>query len=291
MIADSAMTRPERVVLSRGCLDPVHPLADEATALQGRGGADGMGFAIDGDHVTLVVMAQARPRNDLRQYELLADEWWRPAGAFAMLHWIAAARAALIPPAAHSDAVLLDLGCGAGLLAPHVARLGYRHVGVDLVTVSLDLARRHGVVPVRADVHRLPFASESVDVVSAGEVLEHVPDPSTVVSEACRVLRPGGLLVLDTINATRRARFVAVTVAERIPGLAPPGIHDPRLFVPPAVIRDVCARHGVRLTIRGIRPATGPLLRWLLTRRGFVPIVPTRSTAILYQAWGIKEAR
>lgn len=243
------------------------------------------------NRVTLVVMAPARPRNDLRQYELLADEWWRPSGAFAMLHWIAAARAALIPPAARPGAVLLDLGCGAGLLAPHVARLGYRHVGVDLVTVSLDLARRHGVVPVRADVHRLPHANESVDVVSAGEILEHVPDPSTVLSEACRVLRPGGLLVLDTINDTWWARFVAVTVAERIPGLAPPGIHDPRLFVSPEVLHDACAPHGVRLTVRGLRPAAGALARWLLTRRGTVPIVPTGSTAVLYQAWGIKEAR
>ncbi len=62
---------------------------------------------------------------------------------------------------------------------------------------------------------------------SAGEILEHVADPSTVVSEACRVLRPGGTLVLDTINATWLGRFITVTVGERIPGGAPKGIHDP----------------------------------------------------------------
>jgi len=50
-----------------------------------------------------------------------------------------------------------------------------------------------------------------------------------------------------------------------------------------------CARHGVRLRVRGVRPATGPMLRWLLTRRGEVPIVPTRSTAVLYQAWGVRH--
>jgi 2-polyprenyl-6-hydroxyphenyl methylase / 3-demethylubiquinone-9 3-methyltransferase len=236
-------------------------------------------------------MAPTLPRNDPRQYELLADEWWRPSGAFAMLHWIAAARAALIPPATHSGAVLVDLGCGAGLLAPHVAGLGYRHVGMDLVPKSLDLARQHGVRSVQADVHHVPLLDASVDVVSAGEILEHVPDPSTVLSEACRILRPGGLLVLDTINATPWARFLAVTVAERVPGLAPRGIHDPRLFVPPDLVRAVCSQHGVRLTVRGVRPAPAALLRWLLTRRGAVPIVPTGSTAALYQAWGIKEAR
>ncbi|HEY7224392.1 MAG TPA: bifunctional 2-polyprenyl-6-hydroxyphenol methylase/3-demethylubiquinol 3-O-methyltransferase UbiG [Micromonosporaceae bacterium] len=231
----------------------------------------------------------ALPRNDLRQYELLADEWWRPAGAFTMLHWLAAARASLVPPASRPGAVLADLGCGAGLLAPHVAGLGYRHVGLDLVPRSLRQARDHAVQPVRADVHRLPLRDASVDVVSAGEILEHVPDPSTVVSEACRVLRPGGLLVLDTINATRWGRFLAVTVAERVPGLAPKGIHDPRLFVSPGTLLNVCASHGVRLTVRGIRPATLGLTRWLLTRRGTVPIVPTASTRALNQAWGTKE--
>lgn len=250
----------------------------------------------DRDRVTLVAMALLRratpalPRNDLGQYERLADEWWRPSGAFAMLHWIAQARAALIPPASRPGAMLVDLGCGAGVLAPHVAPLGYRHVGIDLVRVSLELAGAHGVTPVQSDVHQLPLRDESADVVSAGEILEHVSDPSTVVSEACRVLRPGGLLVLDTINATWWARFIAVTVAERIPGLAPKRIHDPRLFVSPDVLRAACARHGVTLTIRGIRPAPGALARWLITRRGTVPIVPSASTAALYQGWGIKEA-
>jgi len=234
-------------------------------------------------------MAPTLPRNDVRQYELLADEWWRPSGAFAMLHWLAAARAALIPPAPRPAAVLVDLGCGAGLLAPHVARLGYRHVGLDIVARSLALARDHGLVPVRADVHRIPFADASVDAVSAGEILEHVPDPSTVLSEACRILRPGGTLVLDTINATWAARFVAVTVAERVPGLAPRGIHDPALFVPPEVLVNAGARCGVPLTVRGVRPAPLPLLRWLLSRRGSVPIVATGSTAVLYQAWGVKK--
>jgi 2-polyprenyl-6-hydroxyphenyl methylase/3-demethylubiquinone-9 3-methyltransferase len=233
----------------------------------------------------------ALARNALGQYEELADEWWRPAGAFAMLHWIAAARAALIPPASRERAVLVDLGCGAGLLAPHVAPLGYRHVGIDLVPTSLELAVEHGVTAARADVHRIPLLDGSVDVVSAGEILEHVPDPSTVLSEAGRILRPGGLLVLDTINATRWARFLAVAVAERVPGLAPKGIHDPRLFVSPDLVRDACAPHGIRLTIRGIRPAPAALARWLLTRRGTVPMVSAGSTAALYQAWGIKEAR
>jgi 2-polyprenyl-6-hydroxyphenyl methylase/3-demethylubiquinone-9 3-methyltransferase len=236
-------------------------------------------------------MPLPRPRNDLRQYEDLRDEWWKPDGTFMMLHSLAAARAALLPVAARDGAVLVDLGCGGGLLAPHVAPLGYRHVGLDLVAASLDIARTHGVTPVLADVARLPLADGCADAVSAGEILEHVPDPVRVIGEACRILRPGGTLVLDTINATALGRFVTVTMGERIPGGAPKGIHDPSLFVPPRVLVDECARHGVELRVRGIRPAAGAMVRWVLTRRGVVPIVPTRSTAVLYQGIGVKEPR
>jgi 2-polyprenyl-6-hydroxyphenyl methylase/3-demethylubiquinone-9 3-methyltransferase len=230
-----------------------------------------------------------RPRNDLRQYEDLADQWWLPQGDFAMLHWIAVARAALVPIARRPGAVLVDLGCGAGLLAPHVAALGYRHIGVDLVGGSLAQAAEHGVTPLRADARAVPLADGCADVVCAGEILEHVTDPSIVVDEAGRLLRPGGTLVLDTINATARARLVAVTVAERIRGLAPKGIHDPALFVSPRVLAEACARRGITLNIRGIRPAALDLVRWLVTHRGAVRIVSARSTAVLYQGWGIKE--
>jgi 2-polyprenyl-6-hydroxyphenyl methylase/3-demethylubiquinone-9 3-methyltransferase len=231
------------------------------------------------------------PRNDVRQYEAMTDEWWRPYGAFAMLRWIAAARAELLPPAPRPGAVLVDLGCGAGLLAPHAARLGYRHLGVDLVAGSLRLAAEHGVHPVRGDVQRLPLADAVADAVSAGEIFEHVPDLAATVAEACRVLRPGGTLVLDTLAATRRARLLAVTIGERIPGGAPPGIHDPALFVDRAELLAVAARHGVRLTLRGMRPPVLGMLRWLARREPDPRMVPTRSTAVLFQGHGTKADR
>jgi 2-polyprenyl-6-hydroxyphenyl methylase/3-demethylubiquinone-9 3-methyltransferase len=227
-------------------------------------------------------------RNDLAQYDALAGEWWRPGGAFTVLHGIAAARGRLIPPAARPGAVLVDLGCGAGLLAPHIASKGYVHVGVDLVASALVQAGTHGVAPIRADVTRLPLRDGCADVVCAGELLEHVPDVPATVAQACRVLRPGGLLVLDTLNATWLARFLAVTVAERlVPSVA--GIHDPELFVDPGGLVRECARHGVRLRVRGLRPELAAMARWLVTRRGAVAMVPTFSAAVLYQGRGVKE--
>jgi 2-polyprenyl-6-hydroxyphenyl methylase/3-demethylubiquinone-9 3-methyltransferase len=79
-------------------------------------------------------------RNDPAQYDGLADDWWRPSGGFAMLHWLAASRAEHLPPAARPGAVLVDLACGGGLMAPHVASLGYRHVGVDIGHAGLRVA-------------------------------------------------------------------------------------------------------------------------------------------------------
>src|SRR3954469_13956066 len=140
-------------------------------------------------------MCPARARNDVEQYDDLVGEWWAPRGGFAMLHWIAAARARLVPPAARAGAVLLDVACGGGLLAPHLAGLGYRHVGVDLSPTAAPIAREHGVVVVRGDALALPFPDEAFDAVVAGEVLEHVGDHERAVAEAIRVLRPSGTLV------------------------------------------------------------------------------------------------
>ena len=227
-----------------------------------------------------------RPRNDPRQYDDLVGEWWKPGGAFAALHWLAPARARLIPPPSRNGAVLVDVGCGGGLLAPHVD--GYRHIGVDLVHSALALAARHGVVPVQADAHALPLADSAADVVVAGEILEHVPDLESVVEELARVLRRGGTVVIDTINDTWLARVVLVTVGERVPGGPPPGIHDPALFVRPERLRRLFARHGVMLAVRGIRPSALDLVAFVFNRRRPVRMVPTRSVRLVYQGLGKK---
>ncbi len=227
-------------------------------------------------------------RNDPVQYDALAGEWWRPDGEFAALHWLAAARGALVPPAPPGGGVLLDVGCGGGLLAPHVPA-GYRHVGVDLSASALAVAAEHGVEPIRADAAALPFADATFDVVVAGEVLEHVPDFRAVVAEALRVLRPGGTFVCDTIAATRFARLSLVTIGERVKGGPPLGCHDPALFVDPDELVAACAAHGVQLRLRGLRPAAREYAGFLAGRRRAVRMVPTRRLDAVIQ--GVGERR
>jgi 2-polyprenyl-6-hydroxyphenyl methylase/3-demethylubiquinone-9 3-methyltransferase len=164
----------------------------------------------------------------------------------------------------------------------------------------LRAARRKGVEVLQGDAVRLPLSSASADVVVAGEVLEHVPDLPAVVAEVCRVLRPGGLVVLDTIAATAFGRLSSVVVAERIPGGPPPGIHDPDLFVDRTQLRTEFGRHGVALRLSGLRLPALAYLRWAWarSRRGSArptPLPPvrmrsTRSTAGLFQGVGTKEA-
>ncbi len=236
------------------------------------------------------VRAPMRPRNDTLQYVDLRDEWWKPRGAFAMLHWIAAARAKHVPVATHADSVLVDIGCGAGVLAPHVSALGHRHVGIDVIEASLTQARERGVSPVAGDATRLPLRSESADVVVAGEVLEHVTDPDALVAEVLRVLKPGGTLVMDTIADTWWGRLTAITVGERIPAGPPPRLHDGALFIDRDALVRSCERGGVTLTLTGLKPAALDYVLWLMRRRDDVRMVRSRTTAGLFQAYGRKAS-
>jgi 2-polyprenyl-6-hydroxyphenyl methylase/3-demethylubiquinone-9 3-methyltransferase len=225
------------------------------------------------------------PRNDPRQYDDLADEWWPPRGAFAPLQWLAVARARLVPPATGDSPLLLDLACGGGLLAPHLR--GYRHVGLDVGEQAVRVAREHGVTVLRGDVTRLPFRNDCADVVVAGEILEHVKDVEGVVAEAARVLRPGGTLVCDTLANTWVCRLLMVTLAERLKTV-PAGIHDPALFVDPRRLQAAGRANGIDLTVTGLRPRFTDALAWLLHLRATVRMVPTRWTGVVYQAVGVK---
>jgi 2-polyprenyl-6-hydroxyphenyl methylase/3-demethylubiquinone-9 3-methyltransferase len=228
-------------------------------------------------------------RNDLAQYDGLADQWWQATGGFAMLHWLAASRAEHVPPAPHPDAVLVDLACGGGLMAPHAARLGYRHVGVDLGAPGLAVAAAHGVCAVRASVLAVPLRDGCADVVVAGEILEHVDDDVAVLAEAARLLRPGGTLVVDAIAATRLAEVVAVRIAERLPGGPPPGIHDPALFVDRRRLLAAADRLGLDLRLVGLRPSVRDVLAWRRGRRDVVRLRELPTTAVLFAGYGRKR--
>lgn len=245
-----------------------------------------------GDQLTKTAVGKTsrpdRPRNDPAQYDDLVHEWWRPKGEFAALHWLAASRSDLIPSPYRPGAILLDLGCGGGLMAPYVS--GYCHVGLDLTASALAVAADRGVLGVKGDIHCLPFRDEVADVVVAGEIFEHISDVVGAVAEIARVLRPGGTVVFDTINDTTWSRLSLVVIGERLPGGPPRRIHDPCLFVAPEPLTELFKRHGIEVHMRGLRVSVPDYIAFLFGRRQQVRMLPTRSLAGLYQGSGLKAS-
>jgi 2-polyprenyl-6-hydroxyphenyl methylase/3-demethylubiquinone-9 3-methyltransferase len=174
-------------------------------------------------------------------------------------------------------------------MGPHVARLGYRHVGVDIGLPGLELARAHGAQPVRGSVLAVPLADGCADVVVAGEILEHVEDDVGVLAECARLLRPGGTLVLDALAAGRLSVLINVHLLERLPGGPPRGLHDPALFVDRGRLLAAADALGLDLHLVGLRPSLRDAVAWVLGRRAGVRMKPIRSTAVVFAGYGRKR--
>jgi 2-polyprenyl-6-hydroxyphenyl methylase/3-demethylubiquinone-9 3-methyltransferase len=226
-------------------------------------------------------------RNDLQIYEKNGDQWWDPGSStFRSLQSVNVFREGLIREwfgDRLAGALVVDLGCGGGLLAEPLAESGARVLGLDLSHRSLRTAASRpstrGRFYVRADLARSPVAGGIADIAILADVLEHVPDVEAAVAEAARVLKPGGLLYVNTINRTWRAHFLAVTVAEGLK-LVPRGTHDPKLFVRPGELCEQAARHGLRSRrLQGEAPALcATARRWTVTLR------KSRTLSVLYSA-------
>ncbi len=175
-----------------------------------------------------------------------AEDWWDgPVRGLRQLRKLVPARFAyfdrIVPDWRGLD--VLDLGCGGGFMAEPLARRGAAVIGVDPCPQAVAAAARHARgtgldIDYRVGAgEALPLADAAVDVVVCVDVLEHVDDIDAVLAEVARVLRPGGLLLFDTVAATRLAAFVLVTMAERVLRLLPPGTHEPTRFVAAAGFR------------------------------------------------------
>ncbi|HLQ38867.1 MAG TPA: bifunctional 2-polyprenyl-6-hydroxyphenol methylase/3-demethylubiquinol 3-O-methyltransferase UbiG [Planctomycetota bacterium] len=209
--------------------------------------------------------------------------WWDPrCRAFASLRRVNAFRLQLLqewlPELAGRTVV--DIGCGGGLLAAPLAAAGAHVLGVDRAPTALADARAHSGPRARfvaGDARALPVKGGTADLVLLADVLEHVTPVAPLLREAVRLLRPGGMLFVSTINRTWRARWLAVTLGEGL-RLLPRGTHDPRLFLRPEELLAMAANCGlVPVRQTGERPA---LLRTLLARA--IVLRPAASLAIGY---------
>jgi 2-polyprenyl-6-hydroxyphenyl methylase / 3-demethylubiquinone-9 3-methyltransferase len=189
---------------------------------------------------------------EVAKFEAMAAEWWDPSGKFKPLHMLNPCRLDYIvdqisaefgrdpkAPKPFAGLRILDIGCGGGLLAEPMARLGAEVVGVDAAARNIPVARLHAEQSELAIDYRhgtaedLAEAGERFDVVLNMEVVEHVPDPAVYLAACRRLLKPGGLMVCSTINRNPKSWLMAIVGAEHVMRWLPKGTHDWQRFITP----------------------------------------------------------
>lgn len=254
--------------------------------------------------------------NDI--YNRVAPTWWEEDGFMAIL------RTSLNPPRAAyfrkiivqrmglqpSQLQVLDVGCGGGLLSEEFAALGCQVTGVDPSEPSLQAARAHaeaGGLNIRYRSGRgeaLPFEDRSFDVVCCCDVFEHVDDLDAVLGEIGRVLKPGGMLLFDTINRTRRSKLVAIKLAQDWPltRFMPANVHVWEKFIRPVELNKRMQIQGlVGCEFAGLSPRANPfsmLLALWRTKLGRMPFAElgrrlrlreSRDLSISYMGFAVRN--
>ena len=221
---------------------------------------------------------------EIKRFSALAEAWWDPAGDFRPLHQLNPVRLEFIRDhvARHfdreplsvkpfEDLSVLDIGCGGGLLCEPMARLGARVTGIDAGEETIAAARAHAR-PSGLDIeyrHQLPEdlvrEKDRFDVVLNMEVVEHVADLDAFLAASAGLLRPGGAMVVSTINRTLKALALAKIGAEYVLRWLPVGTHDWRKFVRPSELARGLGPGGVEITdLKGM--SYNPLAdEWRLT--------------------------
>ena len=194
---------------------------------------------------------------ELAKFSELAHRWWDTDSEFRPLHQINPLRLGWIDGLAGlSSKVVLDVGCGGGILSDSMARKGANVTGIDLSTKALRVARLHAL---EAQTSNLQFREVSVealaaeqpasfDVVTCMEMLEHVPDPASVVKACAQLVKPGGWVFFSTINRNPKAFALAIVGAEYILNILPRGTHEYAKLIRPSELAASCRAAGLDVT-------------------------------------------
>ncbi|MFY8043167.1 MAG: bifunctional 2-polyprenyl-6-hydroxyphenol methylase/3-demethylubiquinol 3-O-methyltransferase UbiG [Rhodoferax sp.] len=206
---------------------------------------------------------------ELAKFSELAHRWWDLESEFRPLHQINPMRLGWIQSIATlQGAKALDVGCGGGILADSMARKGAVVTGIDLSSKALRVAQLHALEAHTPNVNYQEISAEalateqpgSYDVVTCMEMLEHVPDPSSVVQACSTLVRPGGWVFFSTLNRNSMAFLQAIVGAEYLLGLLPRGTHEYVKMIKPSELALFCRRAGLTLhSSRGL--SYNPLTR------------------------------
>ncbi|MBT5575284.1 bifunctional 2-polyprenyl-6-hydroxyphenol methylase/3-demethylubiquinol 3-O-methyltransferase UbiG [Alphaproteobacteria bacterium] len=205
-------------------------------------------------------------RNDINRFEALSKEWWEPSGSMKSLHQFTPIRIEYFKKAIKrhqlgdwenekplSNLQILDIGCGGGLLAEPMARLGGDVTGIDGSSSAIETARLHAKSS-ELNINYSVISAEELadtdinfDIIYASEVIEHVANRSLFLSAIERLLAPNGIVILTTINRTFAALALAKFAAENILKIVPKGAHEFDKFVKPAELQAEARKAGIIL--------------------------------------------
>ncbi len=186
---------------------------------------------------------------ELAKFSELAHRWWDIESEFRPLHEINPLRLGWIDGLAPLQGQrVLDVGCGGGILADAMARKGATVTGIDLATKSLKVAQLHALEAGTPDIQYREVSVEalaeespgSFDTVTCMEMLEHVPDPASVVQACARLVKPGGWVFFSTINRNAKAFLLAIVGAEYVLGMLPRGTHEYAKLIKPSELATAC---------------------------------------------------
>ncbi|RYX93814.1 MAG: bifunctional 2-polyprenyl-6-hydroxyphenol methylase/3-demethylubiquinol 3-O-methyltransferase UbiG [Comamonadaceae bacterium] len=194
---------------------------------------------------------------ELAKFSELAHRWWDPQSEFRPLHQINPLRLEWINGLAPlSGRRVLDIGCGGGILADSMARKGANVLGIDLSTKALKIAQLHALEAGTTGVEYREISAEacaleqpaSFDVVTCMEMLEHVPDPASVVRACATLVKPGGRVFFSTINRNTKAFMLAIVAAEYVLNMLPRGTHEYAKLIRPSELASYGRAAGLEIT-------------------------------------------
>ena len=200
--------------------------------------------------------------SEIRKFEALASRWWDPNSEFRPLHEINPLRVNYISRKINvAEKDVLDVGCGGGILAESMAQHGANVTAIDLAEASLSVAKLHLMESNLEVDYRFTSAenlaqneSESFDIVTCLEMLEHVPNPELVVNACFKLLKPGGFAFFSTINRNPKSYLFAIIGAEYLLKLLPIGTHDYGKFIKPSELANMLEQANFNIDdIQGVK--------------------------------------
>lgn len=201
-------------------------------------------------------MTQNADTRELAKFSDLAHRWWDPESEFRPLHEINPLRLDWIDEHVQvAGKTILDVGCGGGILAESMARRGANVTGIDLSEKALSVAKLHMLECGQQNLAYRLIAAEALaaeapahfDAVTCMEMLEHVPDPASIVKACAQLVKPGGQVFFSTINRNLKAYLLVVLGAEYVLNMLPRGTHDYRKFIKPSELSTMGRLAGLRV--------------------------------------------